>query len=139
MIYMNNHNRNRTALEIIENSPFMFYLTGSRFFNTATEKSDWDFFVEQCEGLQEFLAESGFHITNETYAQDPMFTAVWAKDNVHVQIVRSATAKQYMQDHMHMLIREFKPSKQQVQYIWAFATKMYRGGMEASEHGVKSF
>lgn len=37
-----------------------FHLTGSRFFGTATETSDWDFFAQYCPGNKQFLKSNGF-------------------------------------------------------------------------------
>lgn len=48
-------------LEKLANSPFEFYLTGSRYFGTETPESDWDFFTGQNPYLADFLIKIGFY------------------------------------------------------------------------------
>jgi hypothetical protein len=50
-------------LEQLENSAYTFYLTGSRFFGTSNEFSDWDFFTDSEEAIPE-LRSLGFNKLN---------------------------------------------------------------------------
>lgn len=50
----------RTVIDILHDSDFDFYLTGSRFFNHSKPDSDWDFFCENKPEIQIFLSSLGF-------------------------------------------------------------------------------
>lgn len=83
-----------TAYDVIEKLPFDFYLTGSRFFGTHREDSDWDFIAG--EGVIEALETNGFkrHLDGEAAYRygDAAILAVYRRDNVDVQIMVSVVA-----------------------------------------------
>lgn len=83
----------------LENSSFNFYKTGSRFFNTATRKSDYDFFAEFNSETLLFLEGLGFkqltclfdvHASNSECSvpeySDPSVHSVFRKFNFRKQI-----------------------------------------------------
>ena len=47
-------------LQVLEESPFVFHLTGSRFFGDSKESSDWDFFTQYSNEVETFLKNYGF-------------------------------------------------------------------------------
>ena len=76
-----------SAIDIIGTSPFEFQLTGSRYFGTAKNGSDFDFFTKEVEGVEIFLAQNGFVNQPNDYRNDPHTVRVYKKGEVHVQIV----------------------------------------------------
>jgi hypothetical protein len=110
--------RVRTAREELQDSPFLFYLTGSRYFGTEREDSDWDYFVqagsrgpmsksyvtlnggvEQASGcsVEDWLLNHGWQKDSESYAEDLFSTQVYKREDTHVQVVASAKVKQWAQ------------------------------------------
>lgn len=95
------------TLGILVNAPFRFYQTGSRYFGTPNAESDWDFFTAMyddkgnCFGIETFLRNIGFIKCGKEQAEkynDNITVAVFAKDNVHVQIVSNINRKIAMQN-----------------------------------------
>ena len=53
--------QDQPILDVMKNATGIdFHLTGSRFFGTATETSDWDFFTQHCEVTKRWLSKNGF-------------------------------------------------------------------------------
>ena len=48
------------TLASLKASKFEFHLTGSRFFNSATKESDYDFFTKNCPEIKKWLEDEGF-------------------------------------------------------------------------------
>jgi len=100
------NSRKPQTMEVInklESSPIEFYLTGSRFFGTYGERSDWDFFTQDCSNTHEFLKKLGFVETSgSTYRTDPLIATVYIhKDtDIHVQVVKDAKLKNAIQKRL---------------------------------------
>ena len=93
-----------SLVEEIRRSPIAFHLTGSRFFGTEHQNSDFDFFVKDSEpGLGDFLGRFFVRADNETdrwspsiYVGDPTIATIWTNanwptnpnDRVHIQIIK---------------------------------------------------
>jgi len=93
-----------SLVEEVRRSPIDFRLTGSRFFDTCHQNSDWDFFVSDAEpGLGDFLGRFFVRADNETdkwspsvYVGDPTISTVWTNANwpanpnerVHLQVIK---------------------------------------------------
>lgn len=91
-------------LEEIQRSPIAFHLTGSRFFGTEHQNSDFDFFVsESAPGLGDFLGKFCVRADSETdkwspsiYLGDPTIATIWTNANwptnpnerVHIQVIK---------------------------------------------------
>ena len=108
-----------TVLERMGDSPFHFYLTGSRFFGTADERSDWDYFVDDSDEVRDFLQNLGFYdISNPPrsqhrgwdYDEGPRIPEVYDlkdvqgtnaifehRSGIHVQLVQDASHKNQIQ------------------------------------------
>lgn len=128
------------TVQLLQNSHFQFFLTGSRYFGTHTEKSDWDFFVERNPGLEEWLQQNGFHVESVSYDKDPVITQVWKKDEVHIQVVICAKAKMQVQRRLEWIFVRHKPSKDEAKLLWALGMTLYRDGLDgATSHNIKSF
>lgn len=84
-----------TSVVALMNSQFSFYLTGSRYFNTNTPQSDWDFFVQKNKELEEFLIKQGFFVDSQASYSDPSVCKVYINpnDNVQVQVIFDAELK----------------------------------------------
>ena len=73
-----------------------FCITGSRFFKTMNNGSDWDFFTEDSNETREFLANIGFKST-VSYKSDPSITTVlqWGEklwsERIHIQLISPET------------------------------------------------
>lgn len=92
--------RKLTAKEEIEQSQFEFYLTGSRFFETSTLHSDWDYFCEDGFDVRMWLERNGFNKEFGAYYNDQNTMAVYQRDNVHVQCVKDVNMKMKIQSEM---------------------------------------
>lgn len=136
-----------SALQVIEASSFEFHLTGSRYFGTSTVESDWDFFVEDdnvafddkyIESLRKELHRNGFVFDFENYTGAKQLVEVWQRDNVHVQIVVSAKARQYVQEQLLPIFKLLKPDKQLAKRLWTLGMDLYIGGANGVRyHDVK--
>lgn len=62
MIIGHKQNATESVLASVQSSPCQFHLTGSRFFNTATALSDWDFFTTDDKMVRSSLVLWGFKI-----------------------------------------------------------------------------
>ena len=72
-----------SALNILDNSGFTFYPTGSRYFGGASETSDWDFLVEHDGEVCQFLLNNGFvHNDSGGYFGDATVSEVFTYNRV---------------------------------------------------------
>jgi hypothetical protein len=53
-------------VSMMSNEKHKFHLTGSRFFGTAKENSDWDFFTEHSISVRSYLFDMGFATLTES-------------------------------------------------------------------------
>lgn len=89
---------------IFEESPYDFYLTGSRYFGTETEESDWDFCAQYSNELVQFLEKLGF--VNNAFVQeylDPMTLMVMGVylpdgNKIDVQLCKDLETKLRIRD-----------------------------------------
>jgi hypothetical protein len=89
----------KTAIEFLHNMKEPFTLTGSRYFGGYSERSDWDFFAEYSEQLQETLVNYGFRISHD-YTGMSHVVSVLAWGSIHVQLVRDAALKRNVQEKL---------------------------------------
>lgn len=61
---MLNFKREKTVLELLEESSFQFYLAGSKYFGHAVADSDTDLMCEYSPEAVEFLLTIGFHLNS---------------------------------------------------------------------------
>jgi hypothetical protein len=95
-------------LQKMERSNYTFHLTGSRYFRTNNDQSDWDFFVEDCHSTEEkdmlrnYLLDLGFRkVECDRQYDDMSVLEVWSYYNspkIDVQIVKSAAHKTVAQE-----------------------------------------
>ena len=90
-------------LRTLEDSPFEFYLTGSRFFGNFRQDSDYDFFVE--ENAIDWLRNNVFEKLPTHNYLDLLTISVFQKGNVHIQVVKDVVLKSRAQQ----LIKETIP------------------------------
>jgi predicted nucleotidyltransferase len=114
----------------LERSGFKFILTGSRHFGTATEGSDWDFFVKWDRLLPEFLENLGFDRETMSYRGDVLTTDVWAHDSgVHVQVLASWDFADKLKAQALLSLPEGRvllSNKAIAKQVWAFAIAVVR-------------
>jgi hypothetical protein len=105
---LNNQTELQKVLEVFNKSTYQFQLTGSRFFGTNREDSDWDFFTEVPKVLYptsvfDFLEDNGFYTRfNNHYDQDISFVSVYEHScGIHVQIVKDFEQKKAAQELLY--------------------------------------
>lgn len=84
------------TFQILEDSQYSFYLTGSRFFNIWHNHSDWDFFTT-CKD-DEFYKKHHFLRTAGPYKDLAIERLLIREDNgtsVHIQVLRSEQDLEY--------------------------------------------
>lgn len=97
-------------------SAHTFFLTGSRFFNTATIWSDWDFYTQDSPEIREWLTFNGFQPINpdfdskaSKYGDDPNIAVVYGNgrvtSTVQVQLVKDAALKTQAQSLLFQMPR----------------------------------
>ena len=88
------------TLAVLQKRPEMFYLTGSRYFDTINSTSDWDFFVGYSEKLMNDLVDIGFHEPTTGYP-DCLTRLVLSKTEngtkYDIQLVTNPEAKEKVQ------------------------------------------
>ena len=98
----------------LERSPYIFHLTGSRYFGCERQDSDWDFLVVDQPELQEYLLARSFRNITDVSYDDMSIIAVYEKDGVHIQVIDSLLIKTKLA--AQKLLRELgirKPSNAQ--------------------------
>lgn len=99
-----------SILSALEASNFEFQLTGSRFFGTANDSADWDFFVQDSQEVRSFLEQHGCSLVNNvnpsyrTLKTHGKITDLYAstddKQSIHVQLVSDFKHKQYLNNRL---------------------------------------
>ena len=123
---------------------FDFYLTGSRFFNTFRENSDWDFFIQDAPDVRTFLSENDFKQMFDGGYEDQNFRCLWEKGKVQVQLVIDAKLKEQVQkillndkalssiisnEFIRLDIRSKDICKKQARVFWNLAYDAFKAGM----------
>lgn len=75
-------------------SEFEFHLTGSRFFETATADSDWDYLAADVPGIHNWLLANGFKpVAGYSRQGAAKCNAVYLLEYTHVQVVPNIQAR----------------------------------------------
>jgi hypothetical protein len=111
---------------ILSTSPFQFYLTGSRFFGSHRQESDYDFFTDLKPGLTDWLVLHGFIKDSSPDYNSVDIIQTWKHCvmTVDIQIVVDAALKSKIQDLMRAdPLRSMmgKVSKEELRALWQFA------------------
>lgn len=119
------------AARTLEQSGIDFYLTGSRAWRTATEKSDWDFFTQDNEDTHAFLITNGFKVIEHSYDSDPLIETVYEKVSflertVQVQMCRDVARKQLIQRKLMVAYPAGFKSKAEATKLWNLAYDLTR-------------
>jgi len=128
-----NYVEKNTIQEELKNSPFEFYLTGSRFFGGEHEKSDWDFFVQDNGQVRAFLISLGFEIQNRI-GIDPItdeynyssMNALAVMPNFHIQLVKDAHHKNEAQKFLRVNSHLWAIPKGSRKFLWDMALNATR-------------
>ena len=87
-----------TAFNVLSNDQRTYHLTGSRYFGVAKRDADYDFFVQIDSGIESYLEQNGFTLEFGAGSySDPLVCSCWAKDNIHIQVVKNAQLKSRVQ------------------------------------------
>lgn len=120
-------------LSILASSKYIFHLTGSRFFGTNHELSDWDFYAQYCKEVSLFLNQSGFNkvfqYSSFEGGVDENTQEIWRKDGVDVQLVKSAKVKAVSQmiiQDLGICIDKRVKTSNQIRNIWNLVIRFVR-------------
>lgn len=143
--------RHVKVLAQLAQSPFEFYLTGSRYFGYDTPESDWDFFVDWAasdgaSGLENWLKHAGFYKeSNRDYSGATGITQIWKHGiaPVHIQIVEDARTKSDVQSVLNsdsrLVSQMGKLSKEGRKALWNAALAAFSAGEEQGTRSVVDF
>ena len=143
MSLLNMHNA-VPVLDEMEQAPFAFHLTGSRFFDCVQPNSDWDFFVENQPDLKKWLVDHRFQLESGSDYNSTDVVEVWVGPPVYIQTVKDAGLKSAVQDGLlssGWKYWMYRHSKDDQKTIWDFAFNLFRAGekraiVEASHHAA---
>lgn len=132
-----------TIMEKMAKSDTVFHLTGSRFFKTHSPNSDWDFYVQEADGISQELIDMGFasiekptfddfylkhgydekHFPTIALAKDgyndPLCVDVYYhRDGIHVQVVSNARLKSIAQEIIRQENLLNGLSKEEQRIVW---------------------
>lgn len=122
-------------IQKLEDSKFNFWKTGSRFFNTATSKSDYDFFTEFNSDVLLFLEGLGFeqlfNFNDAPEYDDPSVHSVFRTFNYRSQIDVQLVDPDWMDLKIlaHEVILKnywFIQDKETLKKIWAAVLRTLR-------------
>lgn len=72
------------------------HLTGSRYFGTQKQHSDYDVFTKMSKSVQTKLSDAGFSILSKQlldYYTDENTIEVWRNNNIDVQLVKDVKSR----------------------------------------------
>lgn len=101
-------------LKILDNSKFEFHLTGSRYFDTADENSDYDFFTQSSEAVVAFLEREGFVWHQATKYTEQVYR--WGM--IDIQLVTDVMHKKRVQHLLSLTGALNGATKSQARFIW---------------------
>ncbi len=119
-----NFTRQVDPLESLENSPFKFYLTGSRFFGNNRKSSDYDFFAVYCTDVEEFLQREGFRnisLVETNYFGTDGIKGLYRNSNVDVQLVSDPELKARVQEVLKNSEQFMNAGKPNRKVMWSLA------------------
>jgi hypothetical protein len=134
-----------SVVEFLKSQPTEFHLTGSRFFQHASDKSDWDFFAQHTKELEVILDGASFRRLIFTSYKDQEIVQVYRHytgENkrcslgiinmaiqVDIQLVRQVELKVMAQNWLFQAFnkRMGKIDKFYRNYLWDFAYRMATG------------
>lgn len=134
-----------TMLFELQNSDLDFYLTGSRFFNTHNNNSDYDFFVEDTPGVRQFLKSLGFSKLNNSAYLDDNTVVVYRYMpksgyyiTIDIQIVVDAVKKQSVQNIMKYNDFILTGDKTYAKTVWNTLMSIYDAGKSSNMTSSRS-
>lgn len=133
--------------EILGKLDHLFFLTGSRFFGTHTENSDFDFFAHYNIGLIVSLESFGFSRVTDPHSLSMSYinaeqgiVTVFVLDNCHIQLVKDVEQKKEIQKilkgNLH-LIKDLLTNKKQAKMLWSFTYNVYNSRQYAIWYKLK--
>jgi hypothetical protein len=128
-------------IAVMNSSNVDFYLTGSRFWGTDHDKSDWDFFALDDKENENYkwLVSHGFTQVGPetTYTDDTSCNRVMIHGSesmvdfyrpnheIHVQLVKSVSTKDLIQKILFETFPEGFVNKQEARKIWKAAFSVF--------------
>ena len=104
--------RSQKSLQILNDSIFEFFPTGSRYMGGMQKDSDYDFFADYSPALEDWLLSLGFVHDEIAYCEDELTTMVYRIEPVYetngdvipgfegfdIQLVKNIETKQMIQN-----------------------------------------
>lgn len=141
-----NQSESRTISEEIRaklaESPYQFYITGSRFFGGSTPQSDWDYFAQNDEKVLQFLQSLGFKSAKTNTYSDPGIKFLLIKEDVQVQLVSDAIAKDAVQKMItkYMTVNQMKSLTGHMRVVlWAIPLEIWKLAIETEKMREKQY
>jgi len=123
------------VLTKMEQSDFIFYLTGDRFWGYVGSKHLWEFFTEDSPEVQQWLAENKFVLCNKGDLDiDYMnYTKIYIFHNlmgspIRIYLVESAYVKNKIQSELYKLCITTINDKEYTTKVWKNAYAIYELG-----------
>jgi hypothetical protein len=112
-----------SVVSTLQESPYMFYLTGSRAgLGTPREDSDWDFFTQDNDEVREWLRNQGYRLHSVGYTDDPQIATVFRFDgstiSVDVQLIVDVSKKQRAQAAINKHHAIYGLNKHDARRVW---------------------
>lgn len=125
-----------SQIPVLVYPPQPFFLTGSRYFGTATVYSDWDYFTKDTESIRGWLSSQGFSKLPRHSYLDKGTVEVWHANlhgmEIDVQLCLDVMAKRVIQDLMlkSTIFPNAVHSKLAMRALWDLLSEVYYAGKE---------
>lgn len=126
MIYKTVIDPTTQALLQLDRSDRFWHPCGSRYFGDSTDTSDFDFFAEHTEELQNYLATRGFKLTKKAEYMDVNTISIFEKGKVHAIFVRSVEARQTVQKFLKNVPKRTRKSTKQWDSAYKTLVPMFK-------------
>lgn len=114
------------ALVQLNAGQVLWHPCGSRYFGDSTDTSDFDFFTEHTEALQNYLATRGFKLTKKAEYMDVNSISIFEKGKVHAIFVRSVEARQTVQKFLKNVPKRTRKSTKQWDSAYKTLVPMFK-------------
>jgi len=103
--------------------PQRMILTGSRYFGTFQQNSDWDFFTADTKTIRTWLDSRGFKLLPDNPYRDKVTIAVYRhfEPQVDIQIVSSVSRKLKAQESLFPILSRERFTKGTARSLWDLA------------------
>jgi hypothetical protein len=120
--------REEVLMQMERDVIYRFHLTGSRYFGTHTKDSDYDFFIENDDGLETWLKDHGFNLISKPYVNANTIVVYRHPMGIDVQIVLDADRHFKVQKALDETgVMGLLKDKSVISRLWKTLLIMYHG------------